>query len=252
MRDYDDYLLWEVIYESHWPRPTGAEVLEIGSAPGDYLVRLSRRFGVVPYGIEYTDSGAELNRRTFSLNGLNPGNVIHGDFFSETFQTRYQEFFDVVVSRGFIEHFDEIRGVIEKHVSLLKPGGTLVISVPNFRGIYYLWMRVFRKKILGLHNLNVMRKKEFAAACQSQGITTSFCDYYGTFSFNHFHATPRSPLCLVTGFLHKFQKLLNVAFRLFWGDRGKESSIASPFLLFIGVKPLQATAISRPKVSLPA
>ena len=47
MSSYDDYQIWEVLYRRHMPRP-GASVVEIGSAPGEHLVKLSEIFGLVP------------------------------------------------------------------------------------------------------------------------------------------------------------------------------------------------------------
>jgi 2-polyprenyl-3-methyl-5-hydroxy-6-metoxy-1,4-benzoquinol methylase len=41
-----------------------------------------------------------------------------------------------VISFGFIEHFDNPENVIQKHLDLLKPGGILIVGVPNFTGIH--------------------------------------------------------------------------------------------------------------------
>lgn len=236
MRDYDDYLLWEVIYKAHLPKVAGAKVLEVGSAPGEYLVRLNKTYGYIPYGVEYTINGAELNRQVFASNGLDPANVIHQDFFSQGFQTQYKERFDVVVSRGFIEHFDDVRDAVAKHFNLLKPGGYLVIDVPNFRGIYYPWVRLFRKKVLEMHNLRIMRKKEFVQVFAGLPLHPLFCGHYGTFSFNLLYAPPRSPLRFVLAVLHLLQRPLNVVFRSLFKHGGIESGLTSPFLLFIGVR----------------
>ena len=244
-RSYDDYLLWEVIYKSYLPEIAGAKALEIGSAPGDYLVRLNQEFGVIPYGIEYTESGAELNRRIFTSSGLNPANIICANFFSEAFQSQHKEYFDIVVSRGFIEHFDNVEEVIEKHLALLKPGGHLIISVPNFRGVYYIWLRLFRKKVLAMHNLSVMQKREFIKLFRARGLSTLFCGYYGMFSLNHLHAAPDSPLRFITAYLHNLQKLFNLLFRLAFAHKGMESRFFSPYLLFMGVKPSEVAAAPR-------
>jgi 2-polyprenyl-3-methyl-5-hydroxy-6-metoxy-1,4-benzoquinol methylase len=250
-RDYDDYLLWEVIYRSHFARIAGAKALEVGSAPGHYLVRLNREFGVIPYGIEYTESGAELNKRIFTSNGLNPANVIHADFFSQAFQNQYKEYFDIVISRGFMEHFDDVAGVIEKHLALLKPGGRLIVSVPNFRGVYYVWLRLFRKKVLAMHNLTIMQKSEFIKLFRAGGLSTLFCGYYGTFSLNHLHAPPGSPLRFITAFLHNLQKLFNLLFRLAFAHKGRESRFFSPHLLFMGVKSPQAVVVPGSEATKP-
>src|SRR3972149_11227532 len=69
---YSDYVLWNVIFPRHLHPATGGKVLEIGSAPGEFLVRFSRAYGCVPYGVEYSEIGAELNRAVFRRNGIGP------------------------------------------------------------------------------------------------------------------------------------------------------------------------------------
>ncbi len=105
MRDYRDYLLWDVTYPRFLDAKRGAKALEVGSAPGYHLIRLRDAFGFEPYGVEYSPSGAELNRRLFQLRGISSDHVIQADFLSTDFQSRYEAHFDVVVSHGFIEHF---------------------------------------------------------------------------------------------------------------------------------------------------
>jgi 2-polyprenyl-3-methyl-5-hydroxy-6-metoxy-1,4-benzoquinol methylase len=39
-----------------------------------------------------------------------------------------------LVSWGLIEHFTDTESVISAHVNLLKPGGILIVSIPNLRG----------------------------------------------------------------------------------------------------------------------
>src|SRR5687767_1378853 len=72
--EYSDHVLFDVLYKAHIPSQKQLSVLEVGSAPGSFLVKFSRAFGTVPYGVEYTESGAELNRRTFVEHGLDPAN----------------------------------------------------------------------------------------------------------------------------------------------------------------------------------
>src|SRR5258705_10596664 len=62
---YSEYLLWEVLYPSKLPAKKGARVLEVGSAPGDHLVQLSRSFGYEAYGVEYSEAGVRVNREIF-------------------------------------------------------------------------------------------------------------------------------------------------------------------------------------------
>jgi O-antigen/teichoic acid export membrane protein/GT2 family glycosyltransferase/2-polyprenyl-3-methyl-5-hydroxy-6-metoxy-1,4-benzoquinol methylase len=236
MGSYEDHLLWNVIYRNYLPKKHRARVLEVGSAPGDFLVRLSETFEFEPYGIEYSEQGVDLNRRIFAENNLNPNNIIHGDFLSDEFHKRYEGHFDMVVSRGFIEHFTDARSIVEKHTRLLASGGVLVISIPNLRGFNYLLARIFNKEVLDMHNLAIMRKGEFSELFDRQRVAPLYCNHYGTFNFGLFNARENSPLRVLLEICMKFQVALNVAFRLLLGEKGAESSFFSPALIFIGVK----------------
>jgi len=236
MRDYRDYMLWDVAYRNFLVAKKGAKVLEVGSAPGHHLIRLRDVFGFEPYGVEYSPSGAEINRTLFRQHGIRGDNVIQGDFFSPEFQARYEGRFDVVVSHGFIEHFADVGGVVARHLNVLAPGGRLIVTIPNLRGINYLLTWIFRKELIPLHNLSIMRKDEFCRLFSRPNVATLLCGYYGTFSFGIFNVRSGSTKRHLLMVCDKAQRLLNAAFRFLFGARGAESRFFSPYLIFIGVK----------------
>lgn len=236
MRDYRDYLLWDVLYPKFLLAKEGAKVLEVGSAPGYHLIHLRDAFGFEPYGVEYSPKGAALNRKLFQLHGISSDNVIQGDFFSSQFQSKYEAHFDVVVSHGFIEHFADVESVVSQHLNVLAPGGRLVVTIPNLRGINYFFTWVFRKDLIPLHNLSIMHRDEFCKLFSRHDVVPLLCDYFGTFSFGIFGARPSSMRRLLLMICGKLQRLLNAAFRVFFGARGAESRYFSPYLIFVGAK----------------
>lgn len=235
-RSYEDYLLWDVLYKRHMPTQPGLSVLEVGSAPGDHLVRLNKLYGFDPYGIEYSDVGIEINRQVFAASGITPDNVICADFLSSEVREKYRGQFDIVLSRGFIEHFTDARAVVRRHVDLLADGGYLLISVPNLNGLNYALGQFFHKELIPLHNLHIMQKPAFMKLFDGLGVTPLFCDYYGTFNFGLFNTGQSRTLTLLLGFCLKLQWALNIVLRLLFKDRGAESRAFSPALIFIGVK----------------
>ncbi len=235
MGSYDDYQIWDLLYRRHMPRQ-GATVVEIGSAPGDHLVKLSDTFGLVPYGIEYSPAGVEVNRSLFASRGLDPMNVLAMDFFSEECLERNRERFDVVVSRGFIEHFEEPRSVVDRHIDLLKPGGLLVVTIPNLQGVNHTLTRLFHPELIPMHNLSIMSKAPFLQLFDTTRVRPLICAYVGTFSFYLFNVKEGSRLAPLLGLCMKAQTLLNVMFRTFLAERGAENRFTSPQLIFMGVK----------------
>ena len=236
-RDYSDYLEWDVLYEAHLPKTKGLKIIEIGSAPGTNLVRLLQTFGYEPYGVEYAEAGANLNREVFSQHGLNPNHVIRADFFSESFLTRYEGTFDLVISRGFIEHFTEMEHVMKAHLRLLKPGGILIITIPKLTGVPNLLFRLFNPTVIPMHNLKIMNRNAFAALFQRAELRTQYCNYYGTFKSSVCGAAQSSGVKkVVVETLMNGQLLLNLLFRATFGKRGAESHAFSPYLIYIGTK----------------
>lgn len=155
----------------------GGEALEIGCAPGKWMAFLYDAAGLIPSGIEYSDVGLAITRRNLEAQKVPYGNLWAGDFFSLPPEPR----FDAVVSLGFIEHFDAPDSVVARHLEWLKPGGTLVLGVPNFRGIHGFIQRFYGKEILLKHNLEVMSLEYFRALGEKYGLILLKSSYIGSF-----------------------------------------------------------------------
>lgn len=132
-RPYQYAVFWDDIIPNHLRPTTGSSVVEVGSAPGLRTVKLAREYGLEPFCLEYTDEGARQNREVFEAAGCDPSNVLQRDLFGDIDDLR--ERFNLVVSFGFIEHFDDPRAAIPRHIDLCKPGGHVVITIPNYAGL---------------------------------------------------------------------------------------------------------------------
>lgn len=127
--------------------------LEIGCAPGRLLAWVALRLGAQVAGLDYSPAGIDAARRIFERLGL-AADLRCEDVFGTTFVPGA---FDVVASFGLIEHFDDPRPVVERHVDLLGPGGTALIVIPHYSGIYGWLQRRFYPENLTIHNLAIMR-----------------------------------------------------------------------------------------------
>lgn len=127
-------------------------VLEIGGAPGGYLVHLWRTFGHHVCVLDNSPAGVALSRRNFELLGV-PGRVLERDLFAPA---EADLKFDLVFSLGLIEHFQDTTSVIDAHLSYVKPGGTLIVGCPNFRGLNGKLLQRLSPSLLRWHNLDAM------------------------------------------------------------------------------------------------
>ncbi len=119
------------IFRALLPFNRRATFLEIGAHPGQYLWYFNAHFGFAVTGIEYVEEYARQTASNLEASGVT-ASIEHADLFQYCRRTRQ---FDVVASFGFVEHFVDIQPAIDAHWALVKPGGTLIVSVPNHSGV---------------------------------------------------------------------------------------------------------------------
>jgi 2-polyprenyl-3-methyl-5-hydroxy-6-metoxy-1,4-benzoquinol methylase len=152
--------------------------LEIGGAPGQFLAYFTKYFGYLPYAIDYSTIGCEKMQEAFE--GVNLDVTIYNRDISSDLSDLPS--FDIVFSMGFIEHFSDLDAIVGKHVELLKVQGTLVLGVPNYRGISQIVLKRLAPHKLSMHNLKSMDIKNWESFEKKQGLQTIFKAYIGGFN----------------------------------------------------------------------
>jgi SAM-dependent methyltransferase len=130
----------------------GMRFLEIGCAPGNLLIWIAKVLHADVAGLDYSERGLAFARQLFQTFNIKC-DLRHENVFTTTFEP---ESFDIVFSAGVIEHFDDPREIVRKHVALLKPGGKAIIAIPNYGGVYGRLQRHFDPDNLSIHNLDIM------------------------------------------------------------------------------------------------
>jgi len=100
----------------------GDKVLEVGAAKGDYLIGLHRLRKV-------ESAGLELNKMAVIEGNTKGANLIEESV--EIHRKSHLGYYDVVCSYQVLEHIADVEGVINAMVDCLKPGGLMIVSVPN-------------------------------------------------------------------------------------------------------------------------
>ena len=167
LRSFDQYL----------PDTKGLAILEIGGGQGEYLLYLTRHHNYLAHSLDYSKIGNQQTQDTFNRAVL-PVVLYERDLFADNSDIPK---FDIVFSLGLIEHFDNPEMVINKHLDLLKPGGILLLGVPNFSGIYQVALKRLAPSVTETHNMNTMNLDNWKFIEENLNTQKIFAGYIGGF-----------------------------------------------------------------------
>lgn len=105
----------------------GMKVLDAGCGDGSTLFILAKEFGIIPYGIDVSDEAVKKSRFFFKKNNIKL-EIKYNDTRSISFPSNY---FDLILSWGVIEHFNNYDLAIDEFYRILKPQGILNLIQPN-------------------------------------------------------------------------------------------------------------------------
>lgn len=87
---------------------------------------------------------------------------------------------DLVVSFGLIEHFDDPREILDHHVRLVRPGGTVGVQLPNYGHPALKRARaLYSPETLETHNLDVMNIGVLEQLARDVGLAAIESGAYG-------------------------------------------------------------------------
>jgi SAM-dependent methyltransferase len=159
------------------PNDPSLSIAEIGGAPGQYLAYLHKRRGYAVTCIDYSPIGCQKTRENFELLGID-GSVIQADVFDNEVQMPR---FDAVYSMGLIEHFNDPGPIVQRHARLVKPGGYLVLGVPNLQGIHGWFFRRLRPRMYATHVIDTMDLDTWRRFEDDLALRTVYKNYIGGF-----------------------------------------------------------------------
>lgn len=187
-------------------------IFEVGCAPGRWLVWFHENLGYTAFGCDLSRRAAETTRSNLKISGV-PGEIYTADITSG--RDLPAHLYDVVVSMGVIEHFADPALVVRRHVELLKPGGTLILNVPNLAGRINHWLlRAARMHaLIDVHNLAMMNKATFRSFATNMNLEVCYLEYVGGFDpglmvYNHSYTSKwkRPPVFYVLAVLERITR----------------------------------------------
>ena len=163
------------MFEQHLPHMTVKTILDVGCGHGMMLERLSGHGNKV-FGIDITPESLRYDKaRGLMVAEADARNL---PFLSNSF--------DLVYSLGVIEHFSGTEQALREQVRVCRPGGIIIVVVPNLLTPYYLPGILFEIIARRGHNLLVTYGKPYSNRQLSKMLERAGCDnvfvepYYGS------------------------------------------------------------------------
>ena len=104
--------------------PQGLRVLDVGCGSGVHGAELKRIHGHSVVGVDL--SASSIDKARARLDNAYVGDVTRPEQYPFA-----AERFDVILFSDILEHLCDAAGVLSRHLFLLKPGGHVIVSLPN-------------------------------------------------------------------------------------------------------------------------
>lgn len=153
--------------------------IELGGFPGYYAVFLKKYLQLDVTLLDYFVH-PPITNQLLKANDL-PATAIH-IVETDLFNYRPEKQYDLVLSCGLIEHFNDTADIIHRHIAFLKPGGTLFITLPNFKALNGWFQKQFDRDNYEKHNIGCMDPELLKKICEDAGLEVKQARYFGKFS----------------------------------------------------------------------
>ncbi len=187
-----------LLFKKYLKHSNYRRLIELGGASSKWLIYFKNTYGFDLYSVDYSEIGCEMTKEIMNRRKI-LCEVICSDIFDSAFQSKYKNYFDVAFSNGLVEHFLDIDEVIKAHIRLVKPGGKIIIIIPNFSksAMYYWLARFVGYDLSNDHNLELMGKNFKRYFEQIESYKILFAAHYG----------PINIACVSWPFKGKFRNL---------------------------------------------
>jgi Methyltransferase domain len=152
--------------------------IELGGFPGYYAIYFKKWLNIEATLLDYVIH-PEILKNVLKENQLDTNDVtlIETDLFDFSPEKKY----DLVMSVGLIEHFENTKEMIRIHTDFMTEDGVLFINLPNFRGFNGWLQRTFDYENYIKHNINSMDIQLLQSCCEDLNLKNIQVFYNGGF-----------------------------------------------------------------------
>jgi 2-polyprenyl-3-methyl-5-hydroxy-6-metoxy-1,4-benzoquinol methylase len=154
------------------------QLLEIGCACSQWLPYFAKEYGFIISGLDYSEIGCEQERQVLQQANIT-GNIVCANLFNPP--DNLLEKFDIVLSLGVAEHFEDTSGYIRATAQYLKKGGILITLIPNITGVIGWIQKIINQKVYDIHV--PLTASNLEQANTDSGIQVLVCEYFLSANF---------------------------------------------------------------------
>lgn len=155
----------EVMKEIGWK---GKTVLDAGCGTGELPYLIAQKGALRVVGVDYSKEAIGVAQKTYALPNLS--------YVCEDIK-KIKGKFDVITTLGTLEHVDDPLGVLRQLKRMLKPGGSLIVTCPNWtnpRGYILQTLRMLFDARITLADIHFFTPLEFEMFARKLGMTLAW------------------------------------------------------------------------------
>lgn len=203
--------------------------LEIGCANSIWPIYFYQYFNAEVCGLDYSEVGCEKSRALWEYYKI-PGSIYCSNFFSPPSDLLQK--FDLVISFGVVEHFEDTNNCLKSCAAFVKSGGLLLTLIPNIPSIIGFIQKRIDRKVYDVHV--PLTKKNLIDAHESADLKLMHCDYFMSMNLNVVNSGSFSS--------HKFNSFLRHVLsgtsKIFWmlekyGIKIPKNQFTSPYIMSV-------------------
>ena len=160
-------------------RHSQIKLIEVGCGGSIVLPYFRSQFGFCLSGLDYSPVGCDISNAIHAASGIT-ADIRHGDMFDPP--RDWIGAFDIVYSRGLVEHFWPTTMPLRALAQFCKPDGHVLTVIPNFAG---LLGAVQKYASPAIYNLHVRLSADDLSAAHSEcGLEVIECRYLLTLNLS--------------------------------------------------------------------
>lgn len=183
------------------------KILEIGCAHSIWPHYFTRYHNAQVDGLDYSETGCRKTQAMWDEQGLK-GKIVCADMFNPPADLLGQ--YDIVMSFGVVEHFEDTAACLSACAAFVKPGGHLFTMIPNMAGILGLLQKHIDRTVYDVHV--PLSRKILIAAHEAAALEVRDSCNFMSINLNVVNSTQHAG----TAYGRLLRRVLSVSSKLIW------------------------------------